>query len=250
MSFVQPPPSLAAAALALLVAAGTALASETAPRSWTWAWPDTDFSKAAVDFSEIRSGGPPKDGIPSIDSPAFISVVEEDSLDPREPVIGLAVGGEMTGMRLDMLPSRLESWARFKERHPEGQVLVPNDPDMRRYGDNPYIRYDSASQPFLYDGSLPQGIEPMAYVVAVGEEAWTLGLLREQETIERDDLRLSWSAGKASALDSRQIAEGRDIGNVVVQRRDASGAWQDAVYDLTFAFVFHAFRPEGRIHRE
>lgn len=322
----------AALTLALLATASLAAASQTPPRPWTWAWPVTDFSEAAVDFSEIRSGGPPKDGIPSIDAPVFVSVAEEKDLDPREPVIGLSVNGEArayplriltwheivndeiagipvavtycplcnaaivfdrrvdgqvlefgttgklrksdlvmydrqteswwqqflgeaivgekTGTRLTMLPSRLESWARFKERHPEGQVLVPNDPDMRRYGDSPYIRYDSTSQPFLYDGSLPQGIEPMAYVVAVGEEAWTLALLRKEETIERDGLRLSWSAGKASALDSRQIAEGRDIGNVVVQRRDASGTWQDVVYDLTFAFVFHAFRPEGRIHQE
>ncbi len=317
--------------LTLMAMASSAAASEIAPRSWTWAWPDTDFSKSAVDFSEIRSGGPPKDGIPSIDAPAFIPVAEEDSLDPREPVIGLALGGEarayplriltwheivndeiagvpvavtycplcnaaivfdrrveglvlefgttgklrksdlvmydrqteswwqqflgmaivgeMTGKELEMLPARLESWASFQQRHPGGQVLVPNDPDMRRYGSNPYVGYDSAAAPFLYRGSMPEGLEPMAYVVAVGDEAWTLQLLRERETIERNGLRLSWRAGKASALDSRQIAEGRDIGNVVVQRQDASGDWQDAVYDLTFAFVFHAFRPEGRINQ-
>ena len=334
MRSMQLPSFLAAAALslALFAAAGLAAASETAPRSWTWEWPDTDFSKTVVSFSEIRSGGPPKDGIPSIDAPRFIAVAEEDGLDPREPVIGLGIGddarayplriltwheivndvvggvpvavtycplcnaaivfdrrvegavlefgttgklrksdlvmydrqteswwqqflgmaivGEMTGTELAMLPSRLESWARFRERHPKGRVLVPNDPDMRRYGSNPYVGYDSESYPFLYRGTLPEDIEPMAYVVAVGEEAWSLALLREKETIERDGLRLSWSGGKASALDTRKIAEGRDIGNVVVQRQDASGAWVDTPYDLTFAFVFHAFRPDGRLYHE
>lgn len=33
----------------------------------------TDFSKHSVPYSEILSGGPPKDGIPSIDSPLVSS---------------------------------------------------------------------------------------------------------------------------------------------------------------------------------
>lgn len=36
-------------------------------------WPDTDFTRTLVDLDEIRSGGPPKDGIPSIDAPAFVT---------------------------------------------------------------------------------------------------------------------------------------------------------------------------------
>ncbi|MEE8122836.1 MAG: hypothetical protein V3T93_01885 [Alphaproteobacteria bacterium] len=34
------------------------------------------------------------------------------------------------------------------------------------------------------------------------------------------------------------------MGNVVVQRRGAGGV-EDVPYDVTFAFVFHAFRPKG-----
>ena len=59
---------------------------------------------------------------------------------------------------------------------------------------------------------------------------------------------LTWSPGAASALDRRRIAEGRDLGNVVVQRRGTNGELEDAVHDLTFAFSFHAFNPEGTIH--
>lgn len=51
---------------AVLVAATAAAAN---PGSWKYSWPKTDFSKHAVDFGEIMSGGPPKDGIPSIDAP-------------------------------------------------------------------------------------------------------------------------------------------------------------------------------------
>ncbi|MBK7450989.1 MAG: DUF3179 domain-containing protein [Anaerolineales bacterium] len=47
----------------------------------------TDFSKHSVPYSEILSGGPPKDGIPSIDAPKFQSTSEADEwLDDREPL--------------------------------------------------------------------------------------------------------------------------------------------------------------------
>ena len=41
----------------------------------TW---KTDFSRTTISFDEIMTGGPPKDGIPSIDEPAFESVAEAD----------------------------------------------------------------------------------------------------------------------------------------------------------------------------
>jgi len=53
----------------------------------------TDFSNHSVPFSEILSGGPPKDGIPAIDSPQYTSVDEADEwLDDREPVIIVQIG--------------------------------------------------------------------------------------------------------------------------------------------------------------
>lgn len=161
--------------------------------------------------------------------------------------LGEGIIGELTGRSLKMLPSRLESWASFRERAPDGQVLVPNDPYMRSYGRNPYVGYDSSSYPFLYRGSMPDGINPMARIVAVENQAWALSLLRQQTTIEVDDLRLSWASGQNSALDTAAINQGRDVGNIVVQRM-VDGVWQDAVHDVTFAFVFHAFRPQGTIH--
>jgi hypothetical protein len=317
------------ATLALFLAlAGAAQAS---PERWRYAWPQTDFEKYSIDFDEIISGGPPKDGIPSIDHPEFKPVAEADHLKPTEPVIGFTVNGdarayplgvliwheivndtvggvpvivtycplcnsavvfdrrvagtatefgttgklrnsdmvmydrdteswwqqflgeaivgERTGTRLKMLPARLESWERFAKRHPEGRVLVPNNPSMRNYGANPYAGYDSASVPFLYIGDYPDDIAPMARVVAIGNEVWSLELVRERGRVESGDLVLTWEAGQNSALDSRRISSGRDVGNVVVQRRGADGL-EDVPYDVTFAFVFHAFRPDGIWHIE
>lgn len=54
----------------------------------------TDFSKHTVPYSEIFSGGPPKDGIPSIDTPSFIRVEQADQwLRPEEPVLAVVAEG-------------------------------------------------------------------------------------------------------------------------------------------------------------
>ena len=48
----------------------------------------------SVSYDEILSGGPPKDGIPAIDAPEFVSVEEADEwLEPQEPVILVEIGG-------------------------------------------------------------------------------------------------------------------------------------------------------------
>jgi hypothetical protein len=80
-------------------------------------------------------------------------------------------------------------------------------------------------------------------------EAWTLALLRRRGTIESADLLLQWQPGQASALDKASIPAGRDVGNVIVQRREGDRL-VDVPCDVTFAFVFHAFRPDSRIYKD
>ena len=161
---------------------------------------------------------------------------------------GEGIIGTYTGTALKRLPSRLESFARFKERvGDDGKVLVPSRSGARAYGMNPYSSYDSSSRPFLYNGDLPEGIEPLARVVVVEDEAWSLQLIRDAGRYERDDLVITWEAGQNSALDSRRIAKGKDVGNVIVQRASDDGL-EDVPYDIAFAFAFHAFHPEAPIH--
>ena len=90
---------------------------------------------------------------------------------------------------------------------------------------------------------------PLARVVAVGEKAWTLDLLKKRRRIEAGNLLLTWEPGQASPLDTADIDAGEDIGNVVVQRRTAKGL-EDEVYDVSFAFAFRAFHPQASIHAE
>ncbi len=55
----------------------------------------TDFRLHSVPYSEILSGGPPKDGIPALDAPRFVSVEEADAwLEDREPVIFFQLGAD------------------------------------------------------------------------------------------------------------------------------------------------------------
>jgi len=164
--------------------------------------------------------------------------------------IGEGIVGEMTGQRLQMIPSRTESFARFKERFPNGQVLLPPQGARRSYGQNPYVGYDSSSKPFMFRGKSPENIAPMAYVVAVGDQAWSLDLLKKDRRIETGNgLIISWEPGMNSTMDARVISQGQDLGNVVVQRRNTAGELEDVVHDLTFSFAFNAFNPGGTIHQ-
>ncbi len=311
---------------------GSASAVYANPEVWKFEWPNTDFEKTNIDYGDILSGGPPKDGIPAIDNPVFGSIADgNEFVEDNEPVISLEVNGEArayplqilmwheivndeiggmpvavtycplcnstvvfdrrvgddvldfgttgklrfsdlvmydrqteswwqqfvgegivgehTGTLLDVIPARVEAYSNFKERFPNGQVqLIPQD-FRRAYGQNPYTGYDSSSFPFLFRGDAPENIAPLAYVLAVGNEAWSLDLLKQEGTIEKDGIIINWTPGMASALDQRVISQGQDLGNVTVQRRNADGSLEDVAHDMTFAFNFNAFIPDGVIHQ-
>ena len=313
--------------LAFLIVLSIAAPAAASPDSWRYEWPKTDFSKTSVDFGEILSGGPPKDGIPAIDKPVFKPVSEITELSDTEPVIGVvhdgiakayplrilmwheivndeigdlpisvtfcplcnaavvfdrrldgkvldfgttgklrksdlvmydrqteswwqqflgqSIVGDMLGKSLKIVPSRLESWENFRKRAPKGEVLVPTNPRMRPYGANPYVGYDSLPQPMLYDGKLPDGIPPLDRVLSLEarDQAWSMAYLRQAGTVKLDDgTVIRWTPGQNSALDSRDITEGKDVGNVTVQKPGPNGL-EDMPYFIDFAFAFSAFHP-------
>jgi len=78
----------------MLLSGGMAVA-QTPEAFLAMAWPQTDFSRHSVALAEIQSGGPPKDGIPAIDAPTFIMASDETRLSDTEPVLSLAMGGEV-----------------------------------------------------------------------------------------------------------------------------------------------------------
>jgi hypothetical protein len=158
---------------------------------------------------------------------------------------GVGIVGAYEGRRLERLPARLESFESFARRFPDGLVLMPDPASSAPYGKNPYFRYDTASQPFLYRGRLPEGVEPLARVIVVDGVAYALARLQRDTVIDDRGYRISWRPGQASALDARDIAKGRDVGDIIVQKRGGDGGYVDVPYDVTFAFAFYAFNPEG-----
>jgi hypothetical protein len=80
----------------------TLLPAESPPfstASWT-----TDFDRRTVPWSDILSGGPPKDGIPAIDDPTFENVAAASEwLTDSDPIILLQHDGQARGYPLSIL---------------------------------------------------------------------------------------------------------------------------------------------------
>ncbi len=62
-----------------------------------------DLSAAVVDVREIRSGGPPKDGIPALSRPNFVKAPAADYLKAHDRVIGVVVADEARAYPLAIL---------------------------------------------------------------------------------------------------------------------------------------------------
>ena len=81
---------------------------------------ETGFGKHSVSYEEIRSGGPPKDGIPAIGEPRSVGVEEaEEGLGPRQPVILLRVGDEARAY-----PIRVVTWHEIVNDRVNGTPVV------------------------------------------------------------------------------------------------------------------------------
>jgi len=62
-----------------------------------------DFSKHSIPTSEIRSGGPPKDGIPAILKPKFVQAKAADFLKDDDRVLALFIQGEARAYPIKIL---------------------------------------------------------------------------------------------------------------------------------------------------
>ena len=147
---------------------------------------------------------------------------------------GEGIVGFYAGRRLEFVSAPVVSWETFKSTHPEGQVLSRRTGYDRPYGENPYTRYDDAKgSPIasFFRGRRDDRLPAMARVVAVslgGEDvAYPFTLLRERPAINDEvgavPVAVFWKPGTASALDSRRISEGRDVGSTGVFDRRHGG---------------------------
>ena len=158
---------------------------------------------------------------------------------------GGSIAGELTGEEMKLVPSRLESLEQFRQRAPNGLVLVPNDPRARPYGTTPYAGMARGNFPeadFIH--GLPDGIRALDYGVIIGAKAWPLARLMKERRIEEEGFLFTWEAGRNSIHDSDKISDGRDLGNVIV--RDLGNPDTEIAHDVAFAFAFSAFVENGQ----
>ncbi len=64
---------------------------------------DSELPEAVIDTDELKSGGPPPDGIPAIDEPKFVKPATVDWLAPNEPVIALELDSERRAYPVQVL---------------------------------------------------------------------------------------------------------------------------------------------------
>lgn len=90
--------------LAGVPASPGAQTSQELVQLWSAEWPRTDFSKSSINLWEIVSGGPPKDGIPPIDHPRFVSISQAEKwVQAKEPVLVFEHRGDVRAYPLQVL---------------------------------------------------------------------------------------------------------------------------------------------------
>jgi hypothetical protein len=170
---------------------------------------------------------------------------------------GDGVVGELAGKELTKVAARIVAWEEFQRAHPNGKVLSRDTGFSRLYGSNPYEGYDSVdTPPFLLttnqdDDRLPPK-ERVVFIEQGGEQVVVpLSALRTEKRIEvevgGEELEVIWKPGTSSALDSSDIASGRDVGSVVVR---SAKTGKPVVFDEPFWFAVAAFAGDAEIVRK
>ena len=156
---------------------------------------------------------------------------QTESLWPQ--LTGQASVGALTGTRLRAIPMGVVGWQQFRTAHPDARVLNRYDFGYRDYGSNPYIGYDEpnggllVAPPGAADDRLP--VKQRVIGIRVGDDA--LAISRDEVAragvlevpVGGRDLVILHAPGQVSALDTPQIANGREIGSVGVFEPRAGG---------------------------
>jgi hypothetical protein len=143
-----------------------------------------------------------------------------------------AVVGKLTGTRLKVLPSQTLSWADFKDRYPDGDVLSRDTGAKRDYGKNPYEGYDDpAGEPFLLGEEANTALPAKERVAAVfvSEETVVVPFSRLEDQMTANEevggtpAVVLYKKGVASALDAPSIEDSRDVGTAAAFDRRVGG---------------------------
>ncbi len=95
------------------------------------------YDEPAFLTNHLRSGGPPKDGIPALTNPTFVSPNEVGYVRDDETVMGLVINGERIGNRLRLMPVVETTWAMWKQMYPNTTVIQTGTGWERYLSDRP-----------------------------------------------------------------------------------------------------------------
>jgi len=280
-----------------------------------------DGTRYIVDPSKIRGGGPPKDGIPSIDNPKFVSVAEADQWiqdnelvlaiihkgvkrvyplqilvwheivndkiagDPIlitycplcgsgiafEPMIngeavefgtsgklynsnlvmydrktdtywtqinGLAIVGQLTGMKLKPVSIDTVAWRDWKEIHPDSEVLSQNTGFNRNYGNDPYGNY-------YEDSFLLFPVENQDNRIHAKTQVFGIEIDGAYKAYSEDDLIEAGGVIEDVINGVNIKLERFEDGRVVVTNIDTG---EEIVKEVDFWFAWYAFHPETELY--
>jgi hypothetical protein len=144
-----------------------------------------------------------------------------------------AVVGELAGEELEVLPSQILSFGELKRLHPDASVLSRDTGHNRRYGQNPYQFYDEPDrQPFALGEEADTTLPPMERVSVIQLDrdtavVYPFSRLAEEapvnDEIDGREIVVLYDPEIASALDSTEIAAGREVGGSAVFERTVDG---------------------------
>ncbi len=137
-------------------------------------------------------------------------IIESDDGTYYLQLSGTAISGKQIGTNLEEIPFEVMTWAQWKERYPNGEVLSTNTGYVRDYGMHPYQNYDIAK--IIY---YPMNLE-----------SEFLGSKWDIEGL---------SIGDDAIAFSDKIMEGKYVANEVVGETLVVGFWQSYL-GKTFVF--------------
>lgn len=177
-----------------------------------------DFSKHRVPLDQILSGGPPKDEIPAILTPVFVTTEDDGFLHDHDRILGSVEGGEAKAYPATLVLSTKTGFSRDYRRDPYVGYA------QRAALMFPTVKTDSRFHPKEWVLGLTVGGIAKAYPFSELKKA--NGPLHDKVNEQRVTIQFNAEAQSASAMD----ATGKPLPTV-----------------MAFWFAWYAFHPETEV---
>ena len=161
-------------------------------------------------------------------------------------IAATAVTGSMKGARLEAVPVAHTTWADWRARHPDTQVLSTQTGHVRDYGRDPYAGYAESERTFFPVKMRGEGFHPKEWVLGV-----TLGGAHKAYPFV--ELSRRAGAGKAAPVSFDDTVGGRAVKiRFDPQHRNAEAFDADGkplAATTMFWFAWYAFHPSTAVYR-